>query len=458
MSKQKALIICLSVISVTILAIFFWSANKKQLNVKTAQSIKTDHPTKHVTITSQPMTISTQIGVPASTNIAELKPIKITPLPKNIQNVIFDQQTGEPSIYITDDHLEFLNKEGKVNKEYKLPCLIKTGDTGCWSKVEFSEGNKFIGVNTIKSYEHESVKDAEFVMLDKEGNELWRKKNNFYTITPSPNGKYFLGTEDPECSGCPIYLVKSAENISKPLIWNKYANNVVDKSIDCFSEDGNMYIVTTLEGRGGGPVDTNKPDTYRETLYVLNSNGDELYTLSDGLIGRSIINNDNLLTMTDLNSKDKAKILKINFPEKKTVWEREIPGGGYRVFYSKGVQDIVAIGAYGTGKPVNIYTLDSTSGKIINEINVELLPHEGCCGTTAISKDQKYFITSSDISIPGTETSEGYLLLINTSGNIARRSYKQGSILSVAFEKNGEFFIVATKKGLETYKNPFYKK
>jgi len=457
MGKQKALIICLSVISVTILAIFFWFANKKQLNVKTAQSIKTDHPTKHVTITSQPMTISPQIGVPASTNIAELKPIKITPLPKNIQNVIFDQQTGEPSIYITDDHLEFLNKEGKVKARYKLPCPISSIDKKCWSSVQFTKGNKYVGVNIIKSYDSdkETVNSSKFVMLDKDGNEMWERDNKFYSTIPSPNGKYFFGTADPECSGCPIHLVNSSEDLDKSLIWSGYSNDVAGAHVECISEDGSSYVVSIL-----GVYNSKEHKPGNQTAMLLDQNGGILWSYTTELIGPCYIQDGSLIMIS--RSKNGENISKLDIANIKKVWEKQIFKKGYGVFYLNSFQNILTIGQCVSGDFLNIYEVDISSGAIKKEIHITLLPNEDVHKIEAVSENNDFIIISSYISTPYKPITGKYISLIDFSGNIAKKMYKKVGIsdvfLSAAFENNDEYFIVATREGLETYKNPFYKK
>lgn len=119
MSKQKVLIVSFGVILIAILVVLFWPVNKKHLNVKSVKSLKTEYPVEHA-ITAPSIAIKSQTGVPTSTTITELNPTKTIPLPKNIQNVVFNERTGEPSVYVTNDHLEFLNNEGKVKKKIQI--------------------------------------------------------------------------------------------------------------------------------------------------------------------------------------------------------------------------------------------------------------------------------------------------------------------------------------------------
>lgn len=330
---------------------------------------------------------------------------------------------------------------------------MNTIDRNCWSSVKFTKGNKYIGINIIKSYDSdkETVNSSEFVMLDKDGNEMWKRDNKFYSAIPSPNGKYFFGTADPECSGCPIHLVNPSENLDKSLIWSRYANDIAGAHIECISEDGNLYVVSIL-----GMYDSKEHKPGNQTAMLLNQNGGILWSYTTDFLGPCSIQDDNLVMI--LRSGNKANISKVDTTNNKIVWKQEIPLGGYNIFYSGSLsQDILIIGQNGSGHPLNIYKMNLVSGVIKKEVNVGLFPNEYRKKIEAVSNDYNFFIISSYISIPGISPTEEYLSLIDISGEIARRIYKADVVLSAVFENNGEYFVVATKEGLETYKNPFYK-
>jgi len=173
----------------------------------------------------------------------ELKLVETIKLPEGVKDVILDEESGRASIFLKEDSIQFLDDDMKVKKEYKLPCpLNKPDKKRCWTKVEFSKGNKYIGVNTIRKYIEEYVEEGEFVMLDKDGNELWKRKHNFFSITPSPNGEYFLGFADPECGGCPITIVHS-DGTKAVMEATRYTH------ID-ISDDGRYILNATTGYRG----------------------------------------------------------------------------------------------------------------------------------------------------------------------------------------------------------------
>lgn len=203
-------------IGVIVMGIILWIAFKSKPGGEEAKVIPTqgDQATVPAPLT-QPEAIK-KSSAPVTSGIVnkvELKLVETIKLPEGVKDVILYEETGKPMIFIKTDVIQFLDGDMKVKKEYKLPCpLDKPNTEGCWSKVTFSKGNQYIGVNTIKKYQSETVEDGEFVMLDRDGREMWRKKHNFFGIIPSPNGEYFLGFHDASCGDCSGVIMNQSDN------------------------------------------------------------------------------------------------------------------------------------------------------------------------------------------------------------------------------------------------------
>lgn len=147
----------------------------------------------------------------ASTDKVKLRLLKTEQI-TGARTLVVDPVSVKPRARISNDGLEFLDSSGKGAKAYKF----KKEDTS----IEISRGAKFIGLNTVlQKGDKGEVKEAEFEMVDADGNSLWKVKNKEYRIIPSPLGQSAVAESNPDCAACPLSVYGRnglIKEISKP--------------------------------------------------------------------------------------------------------------------------------------------------------------------------------------------------------------------------------------------------
>jgi len=132
--------------------------------------------------------------------------------------------------------IRFLDAKGATKKEVSTLRMIP-GER--WSSVTISKGRKFIGANNVNEYSGEYVIDADFIMFDDEGRELWKMKHHLTGIIPSPSGEYALGVPDAAIGGAPISMY-NAKGLVREIRKD-------DRSWDVdFSKDGGYFAVKVV--------------------------------------------------------------------------------------------------------------------------------------------------------------------------------------------------------------------
>ena len=175
-----------------------------------------------------------------------------------------EQDSTEGTSYIKS--IRFLNAKGVTKKEVPTLKMIP-GER--WSSVTISKGRKFIGVNSVIEYSRENVRDADFIMFDDEGRELWKMKHHLTHIIPSPNGEYTLGIPDPAIGDAPIYMYDA-----KGLVREIRKDN---RSWDVdFSKDGSYFAVKMVTVKQEGEADRKVLEAAAH-LIVFDSRGKELW-------------------------------------------------------------------------------------------------------------------------------------------------------------------------------------
>jgi len=150
------------------------------------------------------------------------------------------------------ESIRFLDQRGNTKKEVRL---LENAPGKGWSTVIVSTNRKYMAVNNL--YAIEGRKDRELLMLDDEGNELWRMKHHLATAIPSTNGKLVVGTGDPGWGEGPIYVYEEGRLIGQ-----------IQKDVPAwcvaFSMDGTWFVVTLVkrdrEIRTESPIDRARAD------------------------------------------------------------------------------------------------------------------------------------------------------------------------------------------------------
>lgn len=192
---------------------------------------------------------------------------------------------------ITEDAIIFYDEKGNIKQRVKL---LKTIPGKSWSNVSESKNKKYIAINNIGVYDQkgEWIENAEMIMLNSQGEELWRMKHNLANIIPSPNGKYIVGVPDAAFGGAPISMFNE-KGLIKEIAKDDRAWNVD------FSKDGSFFAVTVVT------YDKIKKgsEKYQGHLIVLDEEGNELWrkkniTIGDSSFSEVNITDDDTVSLT----------------------------------------------------------------------------------------------------------------------------------------------------------------
>ena len=168
------------------------------------------------------------------------------------------------SIQIEKDKLIFLDESGT---EIKTIPLLETVPGESWSKVFVSKNGKYAAVNNVYKYnQKESIEDAEVVVLNWEGEEMWKAKHHFSSFMVSPNGKYLLAIPD-EANGYAPISVFNAKGIAGSI---KKIDQVWEAD---FSNNGSFFAVAVPVSSGSATGQYR----YQFDLVVSDENGKELW-------------------------------------------------------------------------------------------------------------------------------------------------------------------------------------
>lgn len=208
---------------------------------------------------------------------------------KNQQSQSENEQKNENSIRIEKERLVFLDEKGY---EIKTLPLLKTVPGKSWSEVFISKNGKYAALNNVYKYnQKESIEDAEVIVLNWEGEEMWKIKHHFSHFKVSPNGKYLLAIIDASSGNAPVSMMNNTGVIREV---PKY-DQVWEAD---FSEDGSFFAVLS-------PKYESKDRKVQSDLFVLNDKGDELWNkekvipLGSENFPSLKITDDNIIIVTD---------------------------------------------------------------------------------------------------------------------------------------------------------------
>ncbi|PKM99724.1 MAG: hypothetical protein CVU78_04830 [Elusimicrobia bacterium HGW-Elusimicrobia-2] len=188
--------------------------------------------------------------------IIEKKKTK-TKILKNGKEIIIEKVVKYPKAIIREDGLKFYDENGNNKKTVDFKNISQPG----WrSRAKVS--GKYIGVSSkIGGYDKEGNRRASagnFVMIDSEGNILWKFKKHLDYFHPSPDGKYVVGVPNGEWSESPLYIYNS-----KGIVIKEIQKPNDGYKID-FSKNGELIALGLNDTR-----------TRRGYLTLLDKNGNE---------------------------------------------------------------------------------------------------------------------------------------------------------------------------------------
>lgn len=163
--------------------------------------------------------------------------------------------------------LRFLDETGKMKKEIPVQRFISGKQDP--AEIIVSKNRKYISMRNVKERtEKGDVKNTESIILDADGNELWKINHQLASARVSTNGEYIVGDYD-ECDTCPVVVFNRnglVKEIPKGTLWF---------DVD-FSKDGSFFAVTT-ETIDWKIKTSRHADRYAGHLQVYDSSGKELW-------------------------------------------------------------------------------------------------------------------------------------------------------------------------------------
>jgi len=357
----------------------------------------------------------------------KLEIIKEIEIKRNTQDLIVDKDTFRPKVYVTKEGIEFLNKEGKVEKEY----IFENKRV----EVVKSKGAKYIGITTIlESNSKGGIKDANFVMLDDNGNVKWEYKHKFFKCFPSPEGTYAIGMLDPEWGGAPLYLINSKGEEKQ------ISEEGVDRSSSPhfnISENGNIITIKIKKLK-------ENPD--KSLLVVLDKKGNELWRKESenksigGLPSRKYI------AVFTTNKETKECVLSMCDLKGNVLWEyKPFKGTGY-VSFSEDLQYLFStweLYEVETGKLVWRHEEYIKGGYIFATPNFEfIVVISGLWNKHKKTANTLYLFNREGKKLLYQEFAPDYIIF---------RDYRP--IISIS--PDGKNILIETKEGLKIFKNPF---
>lgn len=210
--------------------------------------------------------------------------------------------------------LSFLSADGTAFKDYEIQKYIPGKQSP--SRVSISDNGNFICVTTVAKENQESEGDANSIILDDKGNELWKVNTIFPFAAVSPNGKYIIcrGADDPG----EIYYRDGDVVKLKDVLLSGSQYSYAGLSQYSFSKDGSFAVgIIVLSDLAELRKRTDNLDGgYITDLLAVDETGRILWRKNDfpeGLRWVSsvkVLENDNV-QVTLFNSRDKTKLFRL---------------------------------------------------------------------------------------------------------------------------------------------------